>query len=85
VPLLEVNLLEVVLLALCVSWFMRSARADKRSPLLWGALSLSTWLLTRLLFGFGMFGALFSQILLLAGHTGWEMWRERSTRPGRDP
>jgi len=85
VPLLQVSLLEVVVLALCVVWFVRSARADKRSPLLWGALSLSTWILSTRLFGFGMFGALFSQILLLAGHTGWEMWRERSRQPGREP
>jgi len=69
--------LDVLAIAFCMGFFVNGARMDMRSPLLWGSLSLATWLVfTQLCMG-GLGGGFLSQGLLYAGLTGWEMRRER--------
>jgi hypothetical protein len=80
VPLLQINLLEVVLLLLSIGFFVRSARREMRSPWHWGALSLAMWLLFTRLLDTGLVGGLLSQLLLLMGLNGWEMLRERRAK-----
>jgi len=73
----DFSLLDLVLLVLCVGFIARSARREHRSPLLWGALSLALWLLLANDLGGGLSGGLLSQLLVLAGVTGWEMYLAR--------
>jgi hypothetical protein len=80
VPLLNVDLLGILLLILSAGFFVRSARREMRSPLLWGGLSVALWLLFANLIDAGLSGGLLSQLLLLVGLNGWEMLRERSAK-----
>lgn len=80
----SIDYFEIFLIALCVGFFIRGARMDMRSPVLWGALSLGLWLFfTRFVMG-GLSGGLLSQALLLAGLTVWEEVKERREQARRD-
>jgi hypothetical protein len=74
---IHIDYLELFVLLLCMGFFVKGARMDMRSPVLWGALSLGMWLLFTQLLGFGLSGGLLSQLLLIAGLTAWEELRER--------
>ena len=76
----QIDYLQVVVLLLCMSWFVKGARMDMRSPLVWGSLSLGMWLVFTQLLGFSIFGGIFSQLLLIAGLAGWEELRERRAK-----
>lgn len=79
----SIDYFEIFVLALCLGFFIRGARMDMRSPVVWGGLSLGSWLLvTRFVMG-GISGGLLSQALLLAGLTGWEELKERRTQAKR--
>jgi hypothetical protein len=68
---------QIVVLLLCMSFFVKGARIDEKSPLLWGALSLGAWIVCTQLWVGGIAGGLLSQLGLLAGLAGWELLRER--------
>ncbi len=74
---MQIDYVQIVVLLLCMSFFVKGARMDVRSPVLWGALSLGMWLVFTQVFGCGVFGGLVSQLLLMAGLAGWEEIRER--------
>ena len=79
-PVISINYFELFALLVCVGWFVKGARMDMRSPLLWGGLSLGVWLLFAHVLGYGLNGGILSQILLFAGLAGWEEYRERRKR-----
>lgn len=68
---------QILCLLLCMSWFVKGARMDMRSPVLWGGLSLGLWLISTQVLGYGIVGGLMSQLLLIGGLAGWEEYRER--------
>jgi len=78
----SIDYLQLVALLVCMGWFVKGARMDVRSPVLWGALSLGLWLLFTQVLGYGILGGLISQLLLVAGLAGWEEYRERRRAKG---
>jgi hypothetical protein len=83
VPGIPIDYVQIFLVLLCMGWFVKGARMDLRSPVLWGALSLGMWLLFTQALGCSILGGLLSQLLLIAGLAGWEELRERRRqRPG---
>jgi len=77
VPSIQIDYLQILVLLLCMGWFVKGARMDLRSPVLWGALSLGLWLLFAQILGYGLSGGVLSQLLLIGGLAGWEEYRER--------
>ena len=76
-PVIQIDYLQIFALFLWMGWFVKGARMDLRSPVLWGALSLGMWLLFSQVLGYGLTGGLLSQLLLIGGLAGWEEYRER--------
>ena len=77
IPIPQIDYRVILVLALWMGFFIRGARMDMRSPLLWGALSLGSWLVFTWLMMGGLLGGCVSQLLLIAALTGWEEFRER--------
>jgi hypothetical protein len=82
-PVLSIDYATVVACLLCVTFFVRGARLDERSPFLWGALSLGAWVCAWLLSG-GLPAGLGSQIALFVGLTLWNTRRETARQRARE-
>lgn len=75
VPRIEYG--SLLLLIACVSSFARAARMDGRSPLVWGGLSLGSWIVFTQHLVEGLEGACLSQLALFAGLTAAAIARDR--------
>jgi hypothetical protein len=73
----HVDYSQLLVLVLSMGFFVKGARMDLRSPLLWGALSFGSWCIFTQLLVPGVVGALLSQLAVLAGLTVQETLRER--------
>jgi hypothetical protein len=73
----QIDYLQILVLALWMGFFVKGARMEMRSPVLWGALSLALWILSTQVLGGGLLAGCLSQLLLIAGLTGLEELRER--------
>jgi hypothetical protein len=65
---------------LCAAFFVKGARLEERSPLVWGGASVAAWLFATWVLGGGMVSGVVSQILLFAGLT-WIEARRQAARP----
>lgn len=54
---------------ICLSFFVKGAQLERRSPLAWGGASLAAWLAATWLLDGGLMLGLLSQVLLFAGLT----------------
>jgi hypothetical protein len=81
----QIDYVQILVLALWMGFFVKGARMDLRSPLLWGSLSLGLWLLFTQVFGGGLLAGCFSQLLLIAGLTAREIHLERRKARRDDP
>jgi len=82
VPRIDYGMLLVLFAS--VSLFAKAAQMDGRSPLVWGGLSLGSWIaVTQFAIG-GLAGALISQVALFVGLTAAAIVRDRKERQGSE-
>jgi hypothetical protein len=65
---------------LCAAFFVKGARLEERSPLVWGGASVAGWLLATWVLGGGMVSGVASQVVLFAG-LAWFEARRQAARP----
>ncbi len=73
--------LHTVLLLACVVFYFKAADFENAPRLLWTGLSVLVFLLTWLVFGWGLFGCLIGQALLLVGIAVGRVVREMKRTP----
>jgi hypothetical protein len=71
-PLYSIEFVACVLCA--IAWY-KAAEVEGIAPWLWVGMSVAVYVLTWRYLGWGFFGNLFGQILLVAGITGVRAWR----------
>ena len=67
----------ILALGCCMAFFVKGARLEGRSALLWGGMSCGAWLLATFVAGGGWLAGVASQVLLFLALTGHAYWRER--------
>ena len=66
---LQLYSLHTVLLLACVVFYFKAAEFENAPRILWAGLSMLVFILTWLVFGWGLFGCLIGQALLLGAIT----------------
>jgi hypothetical protein len=76
-PVPQIDYGYILVLCVCVSFFVKGAHMEGRSGLVWGGSSLGSWILfTQFLIG-GLTGGIVSQLVLFVGLTAHRFLRER--------
>jgi hypothetical protein len=73
----QIDYVSILVLGFCVAFFVKGARLEGRSALMWGGMSLGAWLLAMFVAGGGRLAGVASQALLFLALTGHAYWRER--------
>lgn len=68
----------IAIIIVCAVFYHRAAEFENESTLLWTGLSVLISVATLFLFHCGILGVLLGQAGLLAGITGFRIWRDRS-------
>lgn len=69
--------LPIAIIIVCAVFYHRAAEFENESTLLWTGLSVMISVATLFLFHCGILGILIGQAGLLAGITGFRLWRNR--------
>ncbi len=69
--------LPIAIIIVCAVFYHRAAEFENESTLLWTGLSVMISVTTLFLFHCGIFWVLIGQMGLLAGITGFRLWRDR--------
>ncbi len=69
--------LSIAIIIVCAVFYHRAAEFENESTLLWTGLSVLISAVTLFFFHWGILGTLLGQAGLLAGITGFRMWRDR--------
>lgn len=66
----------VIMLGMAV-FFYKVAEIENLPALLWGGISLGTWLVTSMILHWGTIGCFLGQALIFAAMIGWNFLRDR--------
>jgi len=73
-------MLELILMAGCVSFFYKMGDMERSSGLLWGGVSVLLWVGSACFLGWGVLGRALTQVGLFAGITAWNCLSDRRRR-----
>jgi hypothetical protein len=71
------NYISLCVLIASVTFFVRAARFDQRSELVWGLSSFGSWMVFTTFVSPGIWGGIASQVLLFIGITVFDYAREQ--------
>ena len=80
----SINYVGLLACAICASFFVKGARLDDKSPLVWGGLSIAAWLIATWLIGGGLILGILSQVLLFVGITLHDARRDQAASMRRE-
>lgn len=83
-PIPAIHYVDLLVCVICASFFVKGARLDDRSPLVWGGLSLAAWLCATWLLGGGRMLGILSQVLLFVGITLHDARRDQAAPTRRE-
>jgi hypothetical protein len=67
----QIDYVSVLVLGCCMAFFVKGARLEGRSALLWGGMSLGAWLLATSVASGGLLAGVASQVLLFLALTAF--------------